>query len=254
MIYQKVGAKYNHIGFTGVSIPNLVNSIINIDEFVFKKKEKSLKELNEIRKNNYEGNEKILNELKQYNLKYGTDNKEVIELTNDIINYASIILEQYKNQFGGKFKFGLSAPAYIEASRFFSASLDGRKNGEPFAVHISSDSSNAYTELFQFASKLDYGGNRFNGNVIDFIVSPNFIEDNFEKFVDFMILSIKLGFFEMQLNVVSSKTLIEARKSPDKFPNLIVRVWGFSSYFNDLPDEYKDYLIERTLKSEGNSY
>ena len=57
----------------------------------------------------------------------------------------------------------------------------------------------------------------------------------------------------MQMNVVSSKTLIEARKNPEKFPNLIVRVWGFSAYFNDLPDSYKDNLIERALRSESNS-
>ena len=152
-----------------------------------------------------------------------------------------------------KYKFGLSAPSYIDASKEFLASFDGRKCGEPFGVHISSDNVDAYTELVGFASKLDYNDNRFNGNVVDFFVSPSFIEDNFEKFLEFLILSIKVGFFEMQINVVSSKTLIEARKEPDKFPNLIVRVWGFSSYFNDLPDEYKDYLIERALKREGNS-
>lgn len=54
----------------------------------------------------------------------------------------------------------------------------------------------------------------------------------------------------MQMNVVSSKQLIEARKNPDKFPNLIVRVWGFSAYFKDLPDEYKDVLIARAIESE----
>lgn len=83
------------------------------------------------------------------------------------------------------------------------------------------------------------------------MVSPDFIENNFRKFVDFMMASIKVGFFQMQMNVVSSKMLIEARKNPDKFPNLIVRVWGFSAYFNDLPEEYKDVLIERALKNEG---
>ena len=56
------------------------------------------------------------------------------------------------------------------------------------------------------------------------------------------------------MNVVSSKMLIEARMHPEKFTNLIVRVWGFSAYFNDLPDAYKDYIIERALKNEGNSY
>ena len=34
------------------------------------------------------------------------------------------------------------------------------------------------------------------------------------------------------------------------FPNLIVRVWGFSAYFNDLPEEYKNLLIERAMESE----
>ena len=55
----------------------------------------------------------------------------------------------------------------------------------------------------------------------------------------------------MQMNVVSSKTLLEAREHPEDFPNLIVRVWGFSAYFKDLPEDYKNVLIERALKSEG---
>ena len=55
----------------------------------------------------------------------------------------------------------------------------------------------------------------------------------------------------MQMNVISSETLIRAKEHPNEFPNLIVRVWGFSAYFNDLPDSYKDFLIERTLKNEG---
>ena len=167
------------------------------------------------------------------------------------VEQATEIMKDYKNYLGGKYKFGLSAPSYIDASVNFPASLDGRKNGEPFGVHISTDASNGYTELMQFASKLDYGENRFNGNVVDFMVSPDFIENNFDKFVQFLLLSVKNGFFEMQMNVVSSKTLIEAKKNPDKFPNLIVRVWGFSAYFNDLPEQYKNYLIERTLKNES---
>lgn len=45
--------------------------------------------------------------------------------------------------------------------------------------------------------------------------------------------------------------LIDAQKNPDQYSNLIVRVWGFSAYFNDLPKEYQDNLIKRTLESEG---
>ena len=40
----------------------------------------------------------------------------------------------------------------------------------------------------------------------------------------------------MQMNVVSSKTLLEAREHPEDFPNLIVRVWGWSGYFVELDE------------------
>ncbi len=247
------GAKYNNYGFTGVGLSNTINSLFSLKTIVFDKKKYSLIELNNIRLNNYVDNENLINDIKNDVLfKYGSDYDEVIELTNDIIKFTSKALNMV-NPLGGKYKFGLSAPSYIDESRNFPATFDGRKNNEPFGVHISSDISNGYTELINFASKLDYNENRFNGNVVDFFVSPNFIKDNFEKFVDFITLSIKKGFFEMQMNVVNSKTLIEARQNPEKFPNLIVRVWGFSAYFKDLPDEYKDYLIERALKSEGYS-
>ena len=142
----------------------------------------------------------------------------------------------------------MSAPSYISAGSEISASFDGRKDGEPFSTHISSDSNEDYTELMQFASKLDYSGCKFNGNVVDLMASPNFIVDNFEKFTDFLKISADLGYFQMQMNVVDSKTLIEAKENPNLHPNLIVRVWGFSAYFNDLPIDYKDLLIERALK------
>ena len=247
------GAIYNNYGFTSVGLANVVNSILIIEKYVFENKDYSLEELCDILKNNYEGNEKLLKLIKDEKDRFGVDNKKIIELSNEIIIKTSNYFDGKKTPLGGKYKFGLSAPSYITESINFPASFDGRKNGEPFSVHISNDKSNGYTELVSFASMLDYGDNRFNGNVIDFFVTPNFIKDNFEKFLDFLILSIKKGFFEMQMNVVSSKQLIEARKNPDKFPNLIVRVWGFSAYFNDLPDEYKDYLIERAIKNESNS-
>ena len=63
--------------------------------------------------------------------------------------------------------------------------------------------------------------------------------------------AIEQGFFQLQMNIVSSQMLLKAKKNPEKFPDLIVRVWGFSAYFKDLPKEYQDVLINRALISEG---
>ena len=55
----------------------------------------------------------------------------------------------------------------------------------------------------------------------------------------------------MQINVIDSKTLLKAKDNPELYKNLIVRVWGFSAYYNDLPEEYKNLLIERARQAEG---
>lgn len=244
------GGKYNNYGVLSVAMANTVNALFNIKKYVFEEKRYTLSELDFYRRNNFRGHEDVHLLLKNSSHIFGSDSKEAIELTNLIFERANKSVEIYRNRFGGKAKFGLSSPGYIQASENYPASFDGRKAGEPFAVHISADGDSAFTELMQFASKLNYDNARFNGNVVDFFVSPNFIQNNFEKFISFLKTSLDIGVFQTQLNVVSSQTLIAAREHPENFPNLIVRVWGFSAYYIELPDSYKDYLIERALESE----
>ena len=55
----------------------------------------------------------------------------------------------------------------------------------------------------------------------------------------------------MQMNLMDSKTLIDAKKNPNRYPGLIVRVWGFSAYFNDLPEDYQNILINRAIMAES---
>ena len=240
----KGGVRYFNYGYLTVSFANFINSLFIIKKYKYDERKYSLSELNNFRKK--EKFDKITSEKK-----FGKDDKEVVSILNDIMEYMSKYFEGKKNYYGGNYNIGLSSPSYVDQGKDAEASLDGRKKGDPFSTHISADGPLAYTELFNFAGKLNYSKNRYNGNVIDFMVSKSFLSNNFDKFVDFLILSQKTGYFEMQMNVTSSKILIEAKKNPEKFPNLIVRVWGFSSYFNDLPEEYKDLLIKRALKSEG---
>lgn len=243
-------ALYNNYGLTAVALSNTVNSLLNIKALVFDENKFTLDELNNHRQNNFE-DENILDELKSQPLKFGNDEAYVIQITNDIINCAEEVFKLNSTKNGGKFKFGLSAPSYISRSIGFDASFDGRKNSNPFNVHISFEDNEDYVELMRFASKLDYSGSKFNGNVVDFMVTPQFINTNFDKFLDFLIISLDMGVFQMQLNVIDSKTLIDAKKNPDKYPNLIVRVWGFSAYFKDLPEDYQNNLIKRAIEHEA---
>ena len=179
------------------------------------------------------------------------DDEKILSIVEEIVSFLEDCLKDYSNKFEGKIKFGLSGSSYIDAAEDISASFDGRKAGEPFSTNISFDANKDFTEILRFASKIDYGGAKINGNAVDLMLTPDFINDHFEEFTDFMISSIKNGFFQMQINVVSSKDLIEAKEDPESHKGLIVRVCGFSAYFNDLPEEYQDFLINRALRNEG---
>lgn len=245
------GARYHDVGITSVAMGNLINALFNIKELVFDGRRCTLYDVKQMTLLDFEGKEEVRKELRAKPSRLGTDDTDVAGLVNQITSCVAKELETYRSYQGGRMKIGLSGSSYRDAALQFGASFDGRRSGEPFTVHISNEDNDGFTEIVNFSSQLEYGEGRFNGNVVDLMVSPDFIHQNWEKFVDFLMICIKKGIFEMQMNVVSSKTLLEAREHPEKFPNLIVRVWGFSAYFRDLPEDYKEVLIQRALKNEG---
>lgn len=244
------GAKYNNLGLTSVGLGCVVNSLLNLDKLVWKDKKYTLTELEQFRRSNYRDCEDLVSELKALYPVYGSDSDEVVGLTRHIMAVTSAEFAKHKTYLGGKFKIGLSSPNYIGDAKRIPATYDGRRQGEPFSVHISSAKALPFTELLSFAMKLDYSDNRLNGNVIDFFVSPGMIKGNIQKITALLRAGFEGGIFQLQMNVVDSKTLIAAKADPKSFPDLVVRVWGFSAYFNDLPEEYKDVLIARALESE----
>lgn len=243
------GAIYNNYGVTSIGMGSTCDTLLNIKFLVFDSKKYTLEELNKHRKNDYKDAESVFMDISQLKHHYAHDDKDIIELVNRIIRISNMVVKNYENPLGGKVKFGLSSPFYIRDAKNAPADIAGRKKGDPYGTHISCTDA-PYTEIVNFSSKLDYSGHAFNGNVVDFFVSPSFIIDNTDKFTLFLEKAIEAGFFQMQMNIMDSKTLIDARDNPEKYPGLIVRVWGFSAYFNDLPDEYKCTLIKRALESE----
>ena len=81
-------------------------------------------------------------------------------------------------------------------------------------------------------------------------MQKDLLEKHLDQFCLFIHASIVKGFFQMQFNVVSYEILKKAQQCPEKYQNLIVRVWGFSAYFNDIPKEYQDVLIHRAAVNE----
>jgi len=249
------GSKYNNYGILSVGLGNVVNALLNVKRIVFEERRYLLKDVIAIMKKNFCNYEFLLEELKNIGTKFCMDDENVVYITNELINIVFKNLQNFTTRYGGKFKFGLSSPGFISFGKDFPATLDGRKDGEPFGVHISplpTGPSLSYTEIANFASKINYEG-CFNGAVLDLIVEKNILENNKEKFISFSKAFFKMGGFQLQFNILDYFKLIKAKENPDLFPNLIVRVWGYCSYFKDLPEEYKDLILKRAQYYEFSS-
>lgn len=244
------GAVYNNYGILSVGMSSAVDSLLNLQSLCYERGEVNLEDLQKCIREDYQGCEELRECLGRRQEGFGTDSEAAIGMTNRILDVALRKVDGYRNRFGGKAKFGLSSPGYLNRGKRSGATADGRRARTPFATHISRDTGEALTEIVNFASKLHYEATDANANVIDILISPTLLTDTKEKFMRFVRAAIGVGFFQMQFNVVSYAQLVDAKAHPDRYTNLIVRVWGFSAYFNDLPEEYKDLLICRAKAME----
>lgn len=242
--FSQGGAKYAFHGVQVVGLSNAVNALLNIKRWVYNERVLTLNDLKEATDNNFCGWEDIRLLLTGGDTKFGKCSEEVIEMAKSIMDVSSKEVAKLRCN-GQPLKIGFSSPSYLILSKYEGATVDGRKAGDPLGVHISPISSDIdIAEVLNFASKLDYSGNRLNGNVVDFILPQSYIKCP-NKLRSLLKNAIDEGVYEVQLNVLDKDTLIDAKLHPEKYPDLIVRVWGFSAYFNDLPEEYKDNLINR---------
>ena len=70
-------------------------------------------------------------------------------------------------------------------------------------------------------------------------------EDGIRKVAQLVEAFIRLGGHQLQLNAINRERLLDAREHPEDYPNLIVRVWGWSGYFCELDPEYQEHIITR---------
>ncbi|MBC7119318.1 MAG: DUF3029 family protein [Methanobacteriaceae archaeon] len=237
------GTRYNINGILTVGMGNLINSLLNIKRVCYDQKRIKPQEIISILEDNFRSHKSLKFELENKGLKYGMDEPEVIELTNRII---SMLHEKLR----GKYKFGLSSPSYLTEGESTKASFDGRLAREPLGVNISPvkfTANMSYTEIFNFASELDYS-KAYNGGVVDIMIEKSLMDRIPQEFTSLIKTAIMKGVMQIQVNVLNPKILLKALKNPELFPDLIVRVWGFSTYFKDLPKEYQEIIVKRALE------
>ncbi len=247
------GAVYNHIQANFLGLANVTDSLLTLDELVFKTGEYTLKEFREILENNFAGHEalhqRIIHKMPHYGVNDAKSNAFVVMVT-DAIKKACKGLKTFR---GADLVPGVFS--YIEHGRYGSktgATPDGRKSGYPFSSGsspVQGAETDGPTSAMLAATAWDH--RPFLGGVaVNIKFSPNqMLGENLEKMLAFVKTYLKSGGFQLQFNAVSSDTLRKAKADPDKYRDLIVRVGGFSANFVKLSPEIQTELIDRTEHS-----
>ncbi len=243
------GAKYNNIGIFSGGISNGADSLAAIKKAIYDEKFTTKEELLTALKNNFEGFED-LRKLLLNCPKMGSNDDYVDSLADDILKTFSQNFNGRENSRGGVYRSGTgTATGYINYAKNVGATADGRKKGEPFASSFSPSfqaKNNGPLSAIQTFSKFDLS-NCCNGGPFTIEIHDTVFNhaDGIKKVAMLVKTFFDLGGHQMQINSVNREKLIDAQKHPEKYPNLIVRVWGWSGYFNELDLEFQNHIINR---------
>ena len=249
--FTEGGAKYNNFGCLGVGISSAADALAAVSKAVFDDKSVDATELLAALDANFEGYEQIRNILLACP-KMGNNDDYVDKLADLVMDAFSDNLNgKPTGVFGGVWRAGTgSAMDYYRVARDCPATADGRFAGDVFGCSFSpavTTKLNGPLSVIQSFTKYDLTKICNGGPLTMEIHDPVFRNEEGEKKVAALVKTfVHLGGHQLQLNSINRERLLEAQASPEKYPNLIVRVWGWSGYFCELRKGYQDHIIRRT--------
>ena len=244
------GGYYNNYGFHGAGLSTAVDSLAAIRKYVFEEKTIAAEDLVQMCRNNFAGQEEIRNMLRYEAPKMGNDDDRVDELACCLLNWAAEALEGKINDRGGIYRAGTgSAMYYVWDSRDRMATPDGRREGEELACNYSPSlfmRSEGPVSIIKSFAKPDLV-KAANGGPLTIELTDTMFrnQDSIRKVAMFVKSFMDMGGHQMQINAVNREKMLDAKKHPENYRNLIVRVWGWSGYFVELDECYQDHIIKR---------
>ncbi len=248
--YNAGGARYNTSYIQGVGLGSLTDSLTAIKRHVFDHKRISMNALMTSLKNDFSGHEDFLRQLIYETPKFGNDEeyaddqaKRIFEMYYDAVNGRPAPR-------GGIHRINLlPTTCHVYFGSVTGATPDGRKAGTPLSEGISpvqGADCKGPTAVIKSVANIDHL--RTGGTLLNMKFTPSFFDH--QQSVTALTALIRTYFrldgHHLQFNVVSAETLKDAQRHPERYRDLIVRVAGYSDYFNDLGEDLQNEIIRRT--------
>ncbi len=248
--YNAGGARYNTSYIQGVGLGSISDIFAAIKRHVYDGATITLETFLKVLSHNFEGHDELRAALLYDTPKYGNDDERADQHARWVFDAFYEAVNGRRSPRGATYRINmLPTTSHIYFGKVTGATPDGRLAHEPLSEGISPFQGmdrKGPTAVLNSALKIDHL--KTGGTLLNQKFTPDFFQD--ERSIRKVTQLIR-GYFRMdghhiQFNVVSADTLRDAQKNPEKYQDLIVRVAGYSDYFNDLGPELQEEIIRRT--------
>jgi len=248
--YNRGGARYNWSVINVAGLANVIDSLYVIKKLVFEERKIGPEQLLRALEDNFTHYETIKGMIDRC-AKFGNDNEEIDSIATGLSEFIFNEFRKYAPWRGGRFLPGcLMFVTYADAGARIMASPDGRLAGKPIADSagpVQGRDRSGPTAMIKSVCRIKH--RLAPGTlVVNARFSPQFFNEPSQKqaLKDLIRTYFRLGGMQIQINVVDQEVLLDAIEHPELHADLIVRVGGYSEYFNRLTPELKRSILERT--------
>ena len=252
--YNCGGARYNTSYIQGVGLGSITDMLTSIRYNIYDKQNFGWEKLNNALEENFMGYEQVQYELIYNTPKFGNDDDYADQQAVSVFEIYYDAVNGRPDSRGGTHRINmLPTTCHVYFGSVTGATSDGRNAYKPLSEGISPSQGvdkNGPTSVIKSASKIDHL--RTGGTLLNQKFSPQFFEDedSYDSLTSLIRSYFSLDGHHIQFNVVNAETLKDAQKHPELYRDLIVRVAGYSDYFNDLGEDLQNEIINRTEYEE----
>ena len=249
--YYDRGSRYSVLASHFGGIANAANGLLAVKKLVYDEKLLTLSDYVEILRSNWQGQENLRRLVLNRVPAYGNDDDEADSMVRRIFDDYTNLAARVKVRSGVKRPAGISTfGREIEWRAHRKASPDGHLQGDILATNFSPSPGTdrkGPTAMLKSYCKMDLT-KLPNVGTIELKVLPASVkgEAGLRALVALMRSFVRLGGCFMHVDVVDSAMLLDAQRHPEKYPNLAVRVAGWSARFATLDRNWQDMVIGRT--------
>ncbi len=181
--------------------------------------------------------------------KFGNDSTQIDEIARELTEYTFKLIRKYPMRLGGPaYPAVILLTAFTDQGRCIDATPDGRKAGAPVVDSIGAlpgTDMNGPTALLNSVAKLP-SQQGLGTLVLNFRVRRSLTVTHRAELKALIQSFFAMGGLQLQPTLIDQETLQKAYEKPEDYPNLIVRIGGYSEYFNRLSRAHQLDILKRT--------